>query len=651
MFDGPLEQSVGDTRQHQLIKLPNNMVVLCTSDPDSAKAAASLSVNVGSMADPKEFPGMAHFLEHMLFMGSAKYPTENEYTEYIANNLGKYNAYTANTETTFYFSIANPAFEGALDRFSRFFIDPLLSADGVDREVNAVDSEFKGYLQSDGWRLKQLMRSVTNPTHPYNHFNIGNLDTLKVAAHTMGKNLHKEVKMFYQQYYSADIMKLAIAGNHSIEQLVEWTVEKFSKVESKGNTKLKYEGHPLDHHALGKLVHMETIGNINEIAAYFKMLVVGNFAPAEAVDAAQQVNQMLKSQPLPAHSHMASRMVNIEPGHYIYRHMGEDPNMLNNAVVATFYCGMVTNPKDRTTMALLVQIVKDQFFGQIRTKEQLGYRVGAFTNSFSSGKLILELRVQGESNPTYLLQRIDSFIQGFRQTLAKFDTIKFDALVGSIVGKANEKVMSVDAKANRMWTPIDKGTYNFAQLADEVVSLQRVRLDDVLDMWDRYINPQTAVTYIRVDSQLWAAKASYPSATDMTTWPESILALAGCLESETHMPVDLSDLSHFINTAVRQTSADALALLAHQYPMANSTQVLDETASGWSKIKNALDMATNPHVNHVVQDSETNFAYIGMYQTVEGKWVITDVDKFKATQALFEMPVPVIKLIPNTLTK
>ncbi|KAJ2164282.1 metalloprotease [Coemansia sp. RSA 562] len=378
------------------------------------------------------------------------------------------------------------------------------------------------------------------------------------------------------------------------------------------------------------------------------MLMVGNFEPAEAVDAAQQVNQMLKSQPLPAHSHVPSRMVNIEPGHYIYRHMGEDPNMLNNAVVATFYCGMVSNPKDRTTMALLVQIVKDQFFGQIRTKEQLGYRVGAFTNSFSSGKLILELRVQGESNPTYLLQRIDSFIQGFRQTLAKFDTIKFDALVGSIVGKANEKVMSVDAKANRMWTPIDKGTYNFAQLADEVVSLQRVRLDDVLDMWDRYINPQTAVTYIRVDSQLWAAKASYPSATDMTTWPESILALAGCLESETHMPVDLSDLSHFINTAVRQTSADALALLAHQYPMANSTQVLDETASGWSKIKNALDMAMNPHVNHVVQDSNTNFAYIGMYQTVEGKWVITDVDKFKATQALHGLAVPVIKLIPNT---
>ncbi|KAJ1855427.1 metalloprotease [Coemansia sp. RSA 638] len=349
-FSGQLEQSVGDTRQHQLIKLPNNMVVLCTSDPDSANTAASLSVNVGSMADPKEFPGMAHFLEHMLFMGSAKYPAENEYTQYIANNLGEYNAYTAKTETTFYFSIPNQAFEGALDRLSRFFIDPLMSANGVDREVNAVDSEYKGNLQSYGRRLNQLKHSLSDPAHPYNHFNVGNLDTLQVAARTMGKNLHEEVMTFYQKYYSADIMKLAVAGNHSVEQLVEWTVEKFSKVESKGNTKLQYEGHPLDHHALGnsfeQLLNQVTIDGVQKhietvfSAAYFKMLMVGNFEQTEAVDAALQVSQMLKSQLLPDHSHVPSQIVNIEPGHYIYRHMGEDTNMLNNAVTDFAHIGM-----------------------------------------------------------------------------------------------------------------------------------------------------------------------------------------------------------------------------------------------------------------------------------------------------------------------
>ncbi|KAJ1781793.1 metalloprotease, partial [Coemansia sp. RSA 1938] len=150
-------------------------------------------------------------------------------------------------------------------------------------------------------------------------------------------------------------------------------------------------------------------------------------------------------------------------------------------------------------MALLSQIAKDQFFDQLRTKEQLGYNVGASTNSFSSGKLTLDMMVQGESNPTYLLQRIDSFIHGFRQTLVEFDTVKFDALVESIVGKANEQLTSVDTEASRMWTPIEEATYDFAQLADEVESLQKVRLDDVLDMWDRYINPETAVAYTRVD--------------------------------------------------------------------------------------------------------------------------------------------------------
>lgn len=48
-------------------------------DAETPKAAAAMNVRVGQLSDGDEFPGLAHFCEHMLFLGTAKYPSENEY--------------------------------------------------------------------------------------------------------------------------------------------------------------------------------------------------------------------------------------------------------------------------------------------------------------------------------------------------------------------------------------------------------------------------------------------------------------------------------------------------------------------------------------------------------------------------------------------
>src|SRR5437667_10932205 len=69
---------------------------------------------------------------------------------------------------------------GALDRFSEFFKSPLFLESTLDRELNAVDSEYKRNLQDDTRRLFQLFATLSNPSHSFSHFSTGNLDTLKL---------------------------------------------------------------------------------------------------------------------------------------------------------------------------------------------------------------------------------------------------------------------------------------------------------------------------------------------------------------------------------------------------------------------------------------------------------------------------------------
>lgn len=99
-------KSSEDKRDYCAFELANGMRALAISDPITDKASASLNVHVGSMTDPWELPGLAHFLEHMLFLGTEKYPVENEYHRYINEHSGTFNAYTSVEHTCFFFDVS-----------------------------------------------------------------------------------------------------------------------------------------------------------------------------------------------------------------------------------------------------------------------------------------------------------------------------------------------------------------------------------------------------------------------------------------------------------------------------------------------------------------------------------------------------------------
>jgi insulysin len=83
-----IEISLSDEREFLSLTLPNGLRALVVSDKDCDKAGAGLCVNVGHFSDEDELPGLAHFLEHMVFMGSAKFPDENDYSAFLSKSGG-----------------------------------------------------------------------------------------------------------------------------------------------------------------------------------------------------------------------------------------------------------------------------------------------------------------------------------------------------------------------------------------------------------------------------------------------------------------------------------------------------------------------------------------------------------------------------------
>ncbi|KAI7162683.1 putative metalloprotease [Hortaea werneckii] len=263
-----LEKPLVDDRTYRVVKLPNDLEALLIHDPETDKAAAAMDVNVGAFADAEDMPGMAHAVEHLLFMGTEKYPGENDYNSYLTKYGGYSNAFTASTSTNYYFELsasstksatssANTSKEslsvpkeqaplyGGLDRFAQFFIKPLFLEDTLDRELKAVDSENKKNLQSDNWRLNQLNKSLSSKKHPFHTFSTGNYKLLHDDPIARGIKIRDEFIGFYEKNYSANRMKLAVLGRESLDELESWVTELFSDVKNQKLPQMRWDGIPI----------------------------------------------------------------------------------------------------------------------------------------------------------------------------------------------------------------------------------------------------------------------------------------------------------------------------------------------------------------------------------------------------------------------
>lgn len=252
-------KSANDDRQYRHLTLANHLQVLLVSDPTTEKSACCCDVNVGALSDPDVANGLAHFLEHMLFMGTTKYPEENAYQAFLAAHGGSSNAYTAQENTVYYFDVQSDHFEQALDIFASFFTSPLFDSSSVDREMNAVDSENSKNLQSDSWRSYQLMKSFAKSSHPFSKFSTGNLKTLRDEPKAHAIDTRTLLLEFYDKYYSANLMRVCVYGKESLDELESWVTTRFSEVPNKNLPVMSFGDEPYAPEDLSKLTRVVPI--------------------------------------------------------------------------------------------------------------------------------------------------------------------------------------------------------------------------------------------------------------------------------------------------------------------------------------------------------------------------------------------------------
>lgn len=223
-----IQKSQQDSKNYRGLILENGIRVLLVSDPTSIKSAACMCIEVGHMSDPTDVPGLAHLVEHCLFLGSEKYPNENEFRSFISQNGGFTNAQTFADVTKYFFDIVPEKLTEAIEKFSQMFIAPLFDENSIMREVSAVNSEHEKNLASDAWRIRMVNKTIADPNHPYSKFSTGSVRTLLDTPKRHGIILRDELVIFHQTWYrSGNLMNLAIIGKNSLDELEEMTKKYF----------------------------------------------------------------------------------------------------------------------------------------------------------------------------------------------------------------------------------------------------------------------------------------------------------------------------------------------------------------------------------------------------------------------------------------
>lgn len=199
----------------QHLTLANGLRVVLCHAPRLKRCAASLRVAAGSHDAPAAYPGLAHFLEHLLFLGTERFADDDKLMTFVQRHGGQVNASTRERSTDFFFELPEAVFANGLERLWDMLAHCRMGLSDQLREREVLHAEFIAWWRDPATRQQLQQFANLSPRHPLRGFHAGNRYSLPIPR----QNFQQALRDFYQRFYQPAQMTLCLASPQSLPDL------------------------------------------------------------------------------------------------------------------------------------------------------------------------------------------------------------------------------------------------------------------------------------------------------------------------------------------------------------------------------------------------------------------------------------------------
>ncbi len=206
----------------RITQLPNKIRVVTKECKDRDSASIGVWLAAGGRYEGEDNKGVAHFLEHMAFKGSAKYSCD-EIKQLIEGVGGNLNAFTAEEDTCYYAKVPANHLKETFDVLADISFFPKITPKDLEKERAVILEEIKMYHDLPQFHVGELLEALLWPGHPLGQ-------SLAGTSKSVGGMSVAHLKDFKKSHYVPANTVISACGPMKHEELVGWSLAKLGKL-------------------------------------------------------------------------------------------------------------------------------------------------------------------------------------------------------------------------------------------------------------------------------------------------------------------------------------------------------------------------------------------------------------------------------------